>query len=508
MAAVDIAELTEDSWRLSPDTFAEHFDPEWHAFNHHRVIARAVRRAIAKSRGRLLVEIPPQHGKSTLVSRYAPSWYLSLNPLGRVILVSYAANYAAEWGRAVRNTIEEHAPELGVSVARDSSAADRWRTTAGGGMWTAGLDGQVTGRGADVLILDDLIKNYQAAHSPTGRQQIKDLYTTVLRPRLAPTGSVIVPMTRWHVDDPIGWLLDLEEQGGDHWEVVRLPAIAEEHEAWDLGNGEVWEREEGDALWPEQYDAESLEATRTSGMSRYQFVALYQQRPSPPEGAIVNRDWWMRWTHLPDRCDEWLLSVDTTFKDSDGTDYVTIGAWARKGGSFYLVDMIRARMNYPAFKAALVDFAAKWPQCRRKLIEDKANGPAVIAELKQSMSGLVPRNPRDSKLGRAHAVSGLIEARNVYLPASDGHWYPGESLDGPAPHKAPWVLDFIEEWAEFTGDDKGHDDQVDMTTQALIEFTIGKRPGVKSKTAAGRNHGGQTPRVPAGAGGLGGVSGR
>lgn len=470
-----LAELRDVAWRLSPDSFAEKLsDGDWQAAPHHRVLARKVRETIARPNGRLIISMPPRHGKSELTSHWALVWLMALNPKARILFASYEATFAEEWGRAVRNTIEEHSDTLGVRIAGDSSAAAKWRTTDGGGMWTSGPGGSMTGRGADLLVIDDPHKNYAEAHSPTIRKSIQNWYMSTARTRLQKGASVIIIMTRWHEDDLAGWLLSRAEEGGEQWDVLSMPAIAERDEVWELGNGETWQRSEGEPLWTDQFDKAALDGIRLS-LSMYLWVGLYLQRPAPPEGNIVHRDWWKYWDTLPARIDQKLISVDTTFKNSDGTDYVVMQAWAKVAAEYYLLDQVRARMNYVEFKAAFVAFTRKH-RIAKKLIEETANGPAIISELQKTVGGLIGKSPKDSKLARAHAITGVIEAGNVFLPSPESD------------AEADWVSAYVEEWAEFRGDNKGHDDQVDATTQALLEWIVGggRKSGVRTRTAAGR----------------------
>lgn len=478
-----LAELRANAWKLSPDLLAEHFaDGAWKAAPHHRVLARKVRECILKPKGRLIVSMPPRHGKSELISHWALVWLMQLRPSSRILFASYEASFAQEWGRQVRNTIEAHADKLGVHIAGDSSAQARWRTTEGGGMWTAGPGGSMTGRGADLLVIDDPHKNYAEAHSKTVREEIWNWYMSTARTRLQTGGSIIIVQTRWHEDDLTGKLLAEADIAGEQWEVVNMPAVAEGHEVWELGNGETWTREEGDPLWPEQYDEEALDDVK-GAISSYLWAGLYQQRPAPPEGGLIKRTWWEFWSVLPARLDDQLISVDTTFKEGDGTDYVVMQCWARAGAEFFLLDQVRAHMDYPGFKKALKAFCGKHPRAaNRVLIEESANGPAVIAELKKTLRGLLPRPAKGSKESRVHATSGLIEAGNVKLPDPQAH-----------PEMAAAIQILMEESAEFPNG--AHDDTVDGMTQALLEWTIQKTKGVRSKTPAGR--GGRRRELPA-----------
>lgn len=249
-----------------------------------------------------------------------------------------------------------------------------------------------------------------------------------------PAGDFVAHgMTVHNCDDLAGRLLRAQEEGGDKWEVVRLPALAEENDP--LG------RAPGEALCPALFTRETLERTKIR-VGSYWWNALYQQRPSPDEGGMLKRSWWKFYRQAPAAFDEIIQSWDMAFKETSTSDYVVGQVWGRKGADKYLLDQVRDRMDFPATIQAVKSLSAKWPQARAKLVEDKANGPAVIATLKREIPGLIPVEPQGSKEARVAAVSPDIEAGNVYLPD---------------PSIAPWVQEFIEECAAFP---KGaHDDQ-------------------------------------------------
>jgi len=390
-----------------------------------------------------MIFMPPRHGKSELTSRYFPVWYLGTFPDKRIILASYEADFAASWGRKARNLLEEFGPSLfGVKVSSDSSAASRWDIGGHeGGMVTAGVRGPITGKGANVAIIDDPVKNDQDAMSQTYRDATWDWYRATFSTRIQEEGAIILVMTRWHEDDLAGRLLKAQEEGGDRWEIVNLPALAE--------NNDMLGRQPEEPLCPELFTKETLKGTKVR-LGSFWWNALYQQQPSPMEGGILKRSWWKFYRQAPERFDEVIQSWDMSFKETTSGSYVVGQVWGRKGADKYLLDQIRDRMDFPATVQAVRSLSAKWPQARAKLVEDKANGPAVIATLKREIPGLIAVEPQGSKEARAAAVSPDIEAGNVYLPD---------------PSIAPWVHDFIEECAAFPNG--ANDDQVDAMTQVL-----------------------------------------
>ena len=418
----------------------------WFPYEHLLFLNRKLVDVAAGRIKRLMVLMPPRHGKSELVSRYFPAWYIGTFPDKRIILVSYEADFAATWGRKARDLLEEHGPSLfGIRVSGKSSAANRWDIEGHeGGMITAGVNGPITGKGADIGIIDDPVKNDQEAMSVTYQERAYEWYKSTFRTRIQRDGAIILIMTRWHENDLAGKLLAAQEEEGEKWEVINLPAIAEDDDP--LG------REFGQPLCPDLFTIEALRSIEKA-VGSFWWASLYQQRPSPAEGGIFKRYWWQYYRRAPDRFDEIIQSWDMAFKDTKTADYVVGQVWRRKGADKYLLDQVRDRMDFPATVQAVRSLSAKWPQARNKLVEDKANGPAVIATLKNEIPGLIAVNPEGGKIVRAQAVSPDIEAGNVYLPD---------------PSVAPWVHDFIEECTAFPNGT--NDDQVDAMTQALIRF--------------------------------------
>ena len=395
---------------------------------------------------RLIIEVPPRHGKLFLASERFPVWHLGHFPDHEIVNAAYSGDLANGFSRAARSLInsefvKDTFPHL--VIAPDQTAVQAWRTTANGGYKATGVGGGLTGFGAHILIIDDPVKNRQEADSLVRRDLIRGWYASTAYTRLYPGGGVLIIMTRWHEDDLAGWVQTEAANGGDQWRVVRFPAIAETDEA---------HRRIGEALHPDRYDLAKLAQIKAAVGSR-EWSALYQQRPSPAEGGLIKRNWWKFYRETPALFDEVIQSWDATFKDTQKSDFVVGQVWGRTGAEKYLLDQVRARMDFTATIQAIRTLSAKWPTATAKLIEDKANGPAIITTLKRELQGLIPVNPQGSKEARLSAVAPQIEAGNVYLPD---------------PSTSPWVHDFIEEMAAFpTG---AHDDQVDALSQALIRL--------------------------------------
>ena len=313
---------------------------------------------------------------------------------------------------------------------------------------SAGVGGGITGMGGNIILIDDPIKDRAEADSLTIRNKVWDWYTSTLYTRLAPGGGIIVIQTRWHMDDLAGRLLS---SGAEKWRVVNFPAIAEHNEE---------HRKAGEALHPERYDLASLLRIKTAVGSR-DWAALYQQRPVPAEGAVFKRDWLKYYTEssLPPTFEKLLISWDMTFKDTNRSDFVVGQVWGRAGANFYLLDLVRGRWDFVKSLEMFQVLAGKWPDAVKKLVEDKANGSAIIQTLKKSISGIKPITPTESKEARAYAITPLFEAGNVFIPA---------------PKDVAWVKDFESEILTFPSG--AHDDQVDAMTQALSEL---KTPTLK-----------------------------
>jgi len=408
---------------------------------------------------RLLIQMPPRHGKSEFASAHFPAWYLGTFPDRRVILASYEHDFAASWGAKAKDRFAEFGPVLWrLWVKRDKQAADDWQIAGhAGGMVCAGVGGPITGRGADLLIIDDPVKSAEEADSETYRERAWNWYRATAYTRLEPGGAILLIQTRWHEDDLAGRVLAEAAKTGERWEVIKLPALAEE--------GDILCRAEGEPLWPERYPAQALAEIRES-IGPYWWSSLYQQRPAPPEGALFKKDWWRFYADRdrPASFDQMLQSWDMAFKDTSASDYVVGQVWGNAGARIYLLDQIRERMDFAKTLQAVQALSARWPQATWKLVEDKANGPAVISALQMKVRGLYPVKPQGGKLSRAQAILPLVAAGNVWLPS---------------PQEQPWVEEFLAEAQSFPVG--AHDDQIDAMSQALQRFQTARDPVVKAK---------------------------
>lgn len=444
-------------------------DP-WVAYPHHRLLSRELVSLHARmpgARRQLMVMMPPRHGKSELSSHWFPVWNLALDPKTKIILCSHSQELASKFSRAVRKTIREHYPMIGTRMIEDSRAAHRWETAEGGEMFATGIGGGISGRGADLLILDDPVKDAEAADSQQIRQNTWDWWETTFLSRRAPDAIVLLVMTRWHEDDLAGRLLVAES---DLWQQLRLPGLAEEDDP--LG------RQPGTALWPKdrsgkvRFDAEFLETTKRRGSRS--FNALYQQRPTSLEGLGIERSWWRWYDEDPQKvasaADYTIITIDPTFKDTDSSDFVGGFVLARVGHRVFMVDGLREHLNAPKTIKAIRDLKQRWPQAKRILIEETASGPAIIQLLETELPGIMPVRAAGSKTVRLHwgvsSVAGFIEDGNVFLPRTHIQRCKEKPTRGCAACVAEQL---VAEGAAFPHG--AHDDLVDACVQG-VSFLI------------------------------------
>lgn len=404
---------------------------------------------------RLMIAMPPRHGKSELASRLFPAFALGRRPDLSVIAASYGASLALRMSRDVQRIMDSEAyrsvfPKTRLARRTGPAArraADMFEIEGRRGSYrAAGVGGSVTGMGGDVLIVDDAFKDRASADSAATRRRVWEWYGSTLYTRLSPGGGVLLVNTRWREDDLAGRLMAAEAAGrGDAWRKLVFPAVAETDEPW---------RRAGEALHPERFPLERLRRIRAAVGER-EWAALYQQRPAPEGGAVFRSTWFRRWRpeDLPPRWDAMTISWDMSFVGAADADFAVGQVWARSGGNFYLLDQVRRRMGFSETAAALTALCRKWPDAFRVLVEDKANGPAVIDALKSRIPGLTPVRPDGGKVARANAVTPLLESGNV--------WFPPDEL-------APWIGDMLAELTAFP--DGAHDDQVDAMTQALRDL--------------------------------------
>ena len=410
---------------------------------------------------RLIISMAPQEGKSERVSRRFPTWMLTRNPDLRIALASYEFRTARRWGRVIRNDAVTH--DL-FRIDPTMGAANEWQIDGHiGGVYTVGIGGALTGRPVDLLVIDDPVKGRKEATSETLREDTWDWWTSTALSRLAPAAPVVLILTRWHEDDLAGRFL---AEGG--WEYLNIPAQADHDPA--RGQTDPLGRQPGEWLQSSRRRTTAQWEERKAKTPARDWISLYQGRPSPQSGDVFHREWWRRyetpiWSQNPDGSYDvpgtaLLMSWDMTFKNTTGTDYVVGQVWAHRQANAYLVDQVRARLSFTDTVAAFRLLTAKWPAATAKLVEDTANGPAVISSLRNDIPGIVAIPAKDSKEARAAAVSPFVEAGNVWLPDHNIALFDVETL--------------IEETLAFPNG--SHDDQVDALSQALTRMLLNAGP--------------------------------
>lgn len=398
----------------------------------------------------LVLQAPPQHGKSEIVSRKLPAYLIGRFPSLRIGGASYSDALAGTMAQDVRRNLasDEHLRLFPVTAEKkryDINRTGEFTNPGGDGSYLGvGVGAGLTGRPLDIGIIDDPVKNQQEALSPVTKEGHWNWYQSVFTTRLSEKSGQIIMATSWAEDDLPGRIMS-EFAGNPRLRVLRFPALNGQDEAGynprlPLG-----------PLVPELHSLEKLLETKAL-FSDYWWAALYQQVPRALGGNVF-KDSGVQYylpKDLPEKFDKVLISWDCTFKDTDGTDFVVGQVWGKKGANSYLLDQVRQRMSFTKTVESVVSLKNKWPAAREILIEDKANGPAVIDTLKSHVPGIIPIEPDGSKLARAHAVTSYWESRNI--------WIPDESV-------APWVKQLTGELSAFPA--SANDDQVDAMTQAL-----------------------------------------
>ena len=416
----------------------------------------------------LIIECPPQHGKSMTVSESLPSWYLGKHPERNIILASYDSDFAERFCRKNKEKIKNVGRHLfGIEIGAIDRAGEFELSNGKGRMISRGIMSGITGNPANLIIIDDPVKNQQEADSPAYRNRVWSEWQASLKSRLAAKGKVVVIMTPWTDDDLAARIIRSEK----NVQLLRLPVEAEENDP--LG------REVGEALCPELgKDDQWLADFKASYISDPQggqraWTALYQCSPRQEEGNIVRRNWFRfyeprgqktgnrakgigsrdsEYVEEPESYGTELISVDASFKGDDSSDFVSIQVWGKRAQDYYLRYCLNKRLNFPDTLEAIKTIYRLFPRARTVLIEEAANGPAIIQTLQREMF-IIPVTPLGGKISRVNAISPAIESGHVFLPD---------------PAKAPWVADYIEQWVSFPNGK--NDDMVDATSQALARM--------------------------------------
>jgi predicted phage terminase large subunit-like protein len=446
--------LRADKIERCKENFMPFVGEMWSSFisgRHHKIMADAFERVANGELKRLIINMPPRHTKSEFASYLFPAWFLGKFPEKKIIQTAHTAELAVGFGRKVRNLVntEGYQEIFPTKLSSDSKAAGRWNTHAGGDYFAIGVGGAVTGKGADVLIIDDPHSEQEAMQgNPEVYDRVFEWYGSGPRQRLQPGGSIIIVMTRWSKKDLTGQILaNSIKRDGDEWEVIEFPALLPS----------------GNPLWEEFWSKKELEAIKAEiPVSKWE--AQYQQNPTSEEGAIIKREMWKIWEgEEPPFCDYIIQSWDTAFEKNNRADYSACTTW----GVFYktnaegfdipniiLLDAFKERMEFPELKQKAKEMYMEW-EPDNLIVEKKAAGAPLIYELRQLGIPLQEYTPSkgSDKIARVNAISDMFASGFVWCPATR------------------WAEEVMEECAAFPNGE--HDDIVDSTSQALLRFRKG-----------------------------------
>ena len=444
---MDRIERCKDSYLF----FVTQMWPGFISGKHHQIMADAFERVAAGDLKRLIINMPPRHTKSEFASYLLPSWFLGKFPEKKIIQTAHTAELAVGFGRKVRNLVssEQFATVFDTKLSSDSKAAGRWNTHMGGDYFAIGVGGAVTGKGADLLIIDDPHSEQEAKQgNPAVFDGVYEWYTSGPRQRLQPGGAIIIVMTRWSKRDLTGQILkNSEKEGVNDWEVIEFPAILPS----------------GTPLWPGFWKREELEALKAE-LPVGKWEAQYQQNPTGNEGAIIKRDQWRIWEKdEPPSCEYLIQSWDTAFEKNSRADYSACTTWGvfqhpdQQGNyktNIIVLDAFKERMEFPELKAKALELYKEYTP-DTLIIEKKAAGAPLIYELRQMGIPLAEYTPSkgNDKIARVNAISDMFASGVVWCP------------------QTRWADELMEELAAFPNGD--NDDLVDSTSQALLRFRHG-----------------------------------
>lgn len=462
MSAAPALELQAEDYAFSRlISYAAYQWPSYQDAPHHRLIARhleAVERGDIK---RLMITMPPRHGKSMLASEFFPAWYMGRNPDHYIAMATYSQDLADDFGRKVKNQIAD--PEFervfpGVMLADDSKSAKRFhvegrnggfehQTSQKGSFYAVGVGGPLTGRGAHLLLIDDPVKNREDAESEVMRRKTKDWYTSTAYTRLMPGGRIVVIQTRWHESDLSGWLQEEHEHEG--WTVLNLPAI----------------NNNGEALWPEQYPVEALEKIKLAVGPR-DWSALYQQRPAPETGDYFKRDWIVEADKAPPLSTMQVFGASDYAVTANGGDYtVHVVMGIDHIGRLWLLDLWRAQASSDVWVDSLCALVRRWKPIgwAEETGQIKSGvGPFLVKRMLETESYVAREQfpTRGDKAVRAQSIRGRMAMQGLHVERG-----------------SPWLPDLLSEMMSFPVG--AHDDQVDalgLAGQLIAKMDLGKRP--------------------------------
>jgi len=440
--------------------FAKLVNPEYTCMWFHELIAEDIENIVSGELKRQMTFMPPRHGKTFNFSELLPAYKLGRDPDAKIIHATYSPKVAETYALSVRKIMESDIykkifPDTKLPtnqrIHRNYANKVMWFQLVDkkGGYQAVGSGQAINGTGAHLIILDDPIKDRKAANNANYREEVWQWWLNSLSRRVENSQvAIVMATTRWHEDDLAGRLIASDEKMPwelrSNWKTLKFSGIAVEPlEPYDTRNV-------GEALWEEKISIKKHEADRID-MGSFNFEALIQQNPIPQDGGIFKKEWWVYWTVLPRNTTAWTISIDAAYKGDATSDFVVLQVWCtdkENKANHYLVAQIRRRMNFNETVQAVRMLIKQYPRAQKKLIENKANGAAIINTLRGSIPGIIEVNPMGSKDSRMQAVTPYIESGNVYLPQN-----------------APWLSDFMEEVSQAPFGK--NDDQVDAMSQYL-----------------------------------------
>lgn len=447
--------LADDNQKRAREFFLPFVKQMWPTFifgKHHAIMAEAFERVASGELKRLIINMPPRHTKSEFASFMFPSWFLGKYPNKKIIQTAHTSELAVNFGRKVRNLVNtpQYQSVFETKLSSDSKAAGRWNTHAGGDYFAIGVGGAVTGKGADILIIDDPHSEQEAMlGNPEVYDKVYEWFSSGPRQRLQPGGAIIIVMTRWSKKDLTGQIIEnsLKRDGSDEWEVIELPALMPS----------------GMPQWPEFWSRKELEAIKAEiPVSKWE--AQYQQNPTSEEGALIKREFWRIWEQdHPPQCDYLIQSWDTAFEKNNRADFSVCTTWGvfyypddtgKDQANIILLDCFKRRMEFPELKQKAQELYKEWMP-DTLIVEKRASGAPLIYELRQMGIPLQEYTPSkgSDKIARVNAITDLFYSGFVWCP------------------DLRWAEEVVEECAAFPNGD--HDDIVDSTSQALLRFRQG-----------------------------------
>lgn len=426
----------------------------WKLSKFHRYLCDAVQEFVERPTDKpyeiLIINTPPQHGKSMTITETLPSWYLGRHPDARTMIVCYSEDFAQKFGKRNKEKLSEFGEIFGVGLSKTTRSNTEWELDNNrGGMISRGFGSGLAGQKGNLIIMDDPFKTKAEAFSEARRNAIYDEWTHSVKTRTHPATKIILIMTRWHEDDLAGRIMSEELD----CQVINLPCECDSED-------DLLGRDIGDALCPEMgKDKAWMDTFKKSFMNSEgstAWNAMFQGKPVAEGGNIIKKNWW-QFYDLTEAflrgLDEIAMSVDATFKDTG--DKVAIEVWGRKDANFYLIDLINEQLDFPETMSAIIGMKGQYPKIRQIFVEDKANGSAVIAMLKSKIVGITAVEPYGGKISRVQEITFVIESGNVFLPKNKH-----------------FIKEFMAQCSAFPSGK--HDDMVDAMSQLLSRMVFKK----------------------------------